>query len=232
MIQPGAMGRPAATGAAMWFPDFDAERHRYFHPVTRKEYPGSNRLLRQAGLVDASYFHEEIKRRGKYVHQIAYLIDRDDLADYDPQLEGYKQSYERLMATGDCEWDHQWSERPLAHADDKYCGTPDRWGRIYGDDAVGEFKCGGYVPWHELQVCSYRRMRKPRRGKRWREFLIYLHKDGRKATVLPCAIPDREQRFIDTLNLFYWRLKHGDRSCFDDKTEGNPLADFGFGDAD
>lgn len=212
----------------MWFPVFDDERHRYFHPITGDELPATNRLLRQAGLVDASYYYEEIKRRGKFVHQILWLMDRDDLGDYDPLLEGYKRSYEKLMADGTIEWDHDWSERPLAHPTDKYCGTPDRWGRIHRQPACAEFKAGAAMPWHELQVSSYRRMRPPPRGKRWKEYLIYLHKDGAKATLRACTIPDREQRFIDTLNLFYWRLRHGDRSCFDDKTAGNPLADFGF----
>jgi hypothetical protein len=215
----------------MWFPDFDAEQHRYYHPVTRQEQPGVNRIIRQAGLVDASYFYEEVRRRGSFVHDICYLLDIGDLGDYDPQLEGSKRSYERLMADGRCTWDHAWSERAIAHQHDGYCGKPDRWGQIDKYPACAELKRGTYSPWHEIQVNAYARMRTPPRGKRWKPWLIYISPDGAKAQLVPCRIIDAEKAFIEALNLFYWRLKNGDRSCFTDKTDGNPLADFGFADA-
>jgi hypothetical protein len=211
----------------MWYPRFDPEQHRYYHPVTSVELPGVNRLLRQAGLVDASYFYDEIRRRGTIVHDICWLMDRDDLASCDPKLEGYRDSYARLLDEGTIAWDHDWSERSLADQWGKYAGTPDRWGTVCGWPAVGEFKCGSYVPWHELQTSGYARLRKSPRGKRWREYLIYLHSNGSKAELKRCTIPDREHRFTETVNLFWWRYAHGDRSCFADKEAGNPLADYG-----
>lgn len=216
----------------MWFPEFEPEAHRYFHPVTRKELPGVNRIIRQAGLVDASYFYEEIRRRGKFVHQMTALIDRDDLQTFDPQLAGWKQSYELFMATGIAEWDHDWTERPLAHQREFYCGTNDRWGWVHKRPANVELKCGSYVPWHEVQAVAYRRMRPMLKRTPWKSYLLYLHSNGRKATLRPCMMLDAEQRWIECYNLFHWRLRNGDRTCFEDRTEGQPIADFGSTDID
>lgn len=238
----------AKTPPGLLIPEFDAERHRYF--TGPHERPGVNRLLRQSGFVDESYFYEEVTRRGKYVHTATVLYDRNDLdgvvrrksieaiaaditANVDPGYAGSVASYARWVDAVKPEWLPAGIEQPLVHPAFGYAGTPDRWGLIRAEYWNVEIKRGVPIAWHELQVAGYIPLRPhPKQRGRWRRGILYLHRDGKIARLVevdrkPYNPIDADRMFRNCLDNFFWRLTHGDRTCFADRIEGAPGADYG-----
>jgi hypothetical protein len=235
------------TSPKLIIPTFDAEQHRYY--VGDRELPAVNRLLRQGGFVDESYFYEEVRRRGTFTHEATRLYDLDDLAGVhrygrlDVQLAeiaksvdvgyvGSVQSYVRWVDTVKPDWFDDGIEVPLAHPVLGYAGKPDRWGLIQREPWHVEIKRGQPSPWHQIQVAGYIPLRKPPRRKIWRRGILYLNTNGSIARLVPVDRKpynpvEADRMFRNCLDSFHWRLKHGDRSCFADRTDGNYIADFG-----
>ena len=211
---------------------FDRVAHRYWDGDD--EIPAVGRIIRQAGLVDPSYFTEEVAQRGRYVADAVNLLnhnnlDRDSL---DPEIVGYVEAFERLRDEEELE---------ILEAEEIvfdpllwYAGTLDLKFRkrirptslvLYG---VLELKTGLGAPWHAIQVESYRRASEPpTQRSSWRPFLGYLQKDGSHSGLV--AVKDWTENwrtFQEALDLFAWRVRHGDLTAYADRREPDHVGDY------
>ena len=200
---------------------FDDDEHRYWSEDDQ-EIPGVNRVMRQAGFVDESYFTDEIAERGKVVHDCVKLINEHRLnwSTVDPHVEPYVASYAawfadqdiKVLSTEEIVFDEGlWYAGTL----DFTCLLRDR----HHAHHLVEVKTGYPSPWHRVQVAAYKRAKKPPRGKYWRSAILYLPSNGGPAKWIEPEHPRRdEEAFTSALNCFNWRLTHGDRTCFEDRT--------------
>ncbi len=216
---------------------FDRPAHRYF--LGDDEIPAVGRILRQAGLVDPSYFSEEVAQRGRYVADAVNLLNHDNLNrdSIDPEIAGYVEAFERLRDEEELEILE--AERIVFDPLLWYAGTLDltflkriRPSRrvLYG---VLELKTGVRAAWHALQVEPYRRaLEPPTQRQSWRPFLGYLQKDGSHSGLVPVkAWTENWRTFQEALDLFAWRVRHGDRTAYEDRREPDHVGDYASDDA-
>lgn len=211
---------------------FDRIEHRYW--LGDDEIPSVGRILRLGGLVDESYFDEEIAQRGRYVSEAIALLCRDNL-DRDTvasAIAPYLAAFERLR--DDEGFEVLSSEEVIFDPGRWYAGTLDVSFRIRQNSIVTygilENKTGMDAPWHRLQVEAYRRAKpRPTPRKQWKPFLAYLQKDGTHSGLVP--VTPREafaswRTFQHALALFNWRLDHGDRTAFTDRTAADHIGSY------
>lgn len=133
---------------------FDPVQHTYC--IDGRPVPSVTQVLKDVGLIDTSWFTEEARLRGTYVHLATQYLDEGDLADesVNPLYRGYVQAYQRFLDTALPAWDrieHRVCDPVLG-----YAGTFDRVGVLQGrrwlvDIKTGEFSTAG------LQTAAYRR---------------------------------------------------------------------------
>ena len=88
---------------------FDESAHVY--TVARVQRPSVTQILKDAGLIDTTWYTDEARERGRAVHLATQFLDEDDL-DWDtvlPQYGGYLAAWERF-------------KRVLLHLDFELCG--------------------------------------------------------------------------------------------------------------
>jgi hypothetical protein len=135
---------------------FTEEPHGYVLAKRRLWSPSS--LFRKVGYVDPTYFTDEHRYRGHYVHWIIRLHNEGDLdrADVAPEMIGFLDAW--------CEFCELWkvkprlSELPIYHPQLLYGVTPDCEAEILGGDPAiieaksGEAKSGPPPWWTALQT--------------------------------------------------------------------------------
>lgn len=144
--------------------------------------------LKLAGLVDTEWMTPEGAKRGTYVHEATAL---DDAGTLDPtyfheEVSPRVDSWRRFKAeTGLVV---AAIELEVVHAPLGYAGRLDRIVRFPGDDrpTVIDLKNGSQAKWHRIQTalyalawCAQTGQPTPHRG------AVYLHPDGRAATLWP-----------------------------------------------
>jgi hypothetical protein len=129
---------------------FIEESHEYLLNGERLWSPTS--AFKQVRWVDDTYYTDEHRYRGQYVHWIRRLDDENDLdiKDVAPEYLGFLEAYYAVKAL----WKivPRMGERPLYHPDLRYGVTPDSECLILdGDPAIVEYKSGepgsGPPPW-------------------------------------------------------------------------------------
>lgn len=152
-------------------------------------------ILKDAGLIDTTWFTAGACERGSAVHLACQYLDEGDLdiSSLDPQLEGYVRAY--------CAWKHdsnitgiQWIEMPMQDPLGMYRGTPDRV-LITRPRMLADLKTGQYHPSHKWQTAAYVNcLQDPYSYSR---IGVYLTKDGKYSVR---EFPKTEYR--DDLNIF------------------------------
>lgn len=178
---------------------FDEELHRY--SVGDVTLPSVTQILKETGLIDVSWFTEEARLRGSYVHQATQYLDEDDLAEetVDPRYAGYVEAYRRFLIEVRPIWES--IEGRVCDVTLGYAGTYDRLGLIAGrrwlvDIKTGDARTAG------IQTAGYRRcLVSPHSIKR---AALRLHGDG---TYHFDELSDRrdEGRFLAALTV--WQTK-------------------------
>ena len=184
---------------------FVASEHRYY--LDDRELPGVTRVLEAAGLIDSTWFTEEARTRGTYVHAATHYLDDGDLAEesLDRRLIGYIDAYRRFLDLMQPAWTHR--EHRVCDPLLGYAGTLDRAGCLQrtGIKVVLDIKTGQLPPHVGLQTAAYRRcLPEPYTYKR---LALQLKGDG---TFSLHDLIDRrdEQRFLNALDLWHWKQEH------------------------
>lgn len=166
--------------------NLDAQ-HAYWRGGVQK--PSVTRVLAAQGFIDTTFLTETSGDRGTFVHEATIYIDRDtlDLNSVPAAWIGYLDSY-RLWCER-CRPQALLREARLHHPILDYCGTVDFFGWLEGDvwPWTIDLKSGAPEKWHKVQTAAYEeaifaasdaRTLLRRRG------ALYLHEDGREATLV------------------------------------------------
>jgi hypothetical protein len=140
------------------------------------ELPRVTDILKSSGLINGDFFTEESRDRGTYIHRATVIDEQGDLdEDFEPtrRYMGHILGWRKFLAEHKCSWSHV--EERMEHATFRYCGTPDRAGRVDGVDSVVDIKSGAALPFHKYQLAAYQAFFKP--GKYLR-LVVRLQEDG------------------------------------------------------
>lgn len=158
---------------------FDPEAHEYH--LDGQRLMSVTDVLRSVQLIDDSWFDEEARVRGRYVHKAIAYEERGGLdeSSVDERLAGYLAAYRafvREVEPGAC----LLVEEPLAHPIHRYAGTVDQVRPIAGKLAVLEHKTGGPARWHALQTAAYAALAEVKLSPAHplRRYVLYLRPDG------------------------------------------------------
>lgn len=162
--------------------------HRYRRRADGRPMLGTTDVLKSQGFFDPEQYTVEGRERGTFVHDASVLVDADDLDDASvpASYAGYIESYRRFLDS------HRptWFLTETLIADDllDYCGTLDRFGVLRSSLWVIDLKTGAKAKWHGLQVAAYERALRPAGSPRSaKRGTLYLHDDGKEATLEPCT---------------------------------------------
>ena len=184
---------------------FDPVTHRYWIGV--RELVSVTTVLRDAGLVDSTWYTEASRARGQALHQATKAFDRGaPLAVVDPALEPYVAAYRAFVHEARPVW--HGIEASVADVQLGYAGTIDRWGTLRGEAAVLEIKTGTVPPWASLQLVGYARMDlDDQPGLRRRRLVVQLLPTGRYSVrEYPLVNFGRDERvFLAALAVAQWK---------------------------
>ena len=166
------------------------------HAYTRagRSVPGVTSVIAAQLLADAgSYYTEESRNRGTFIHEATTLVDRDvlDMFSVPDDWAGYVESY-RL-------WRVRRGASPLLreaflhHPTFDYCGMVDFFGWLAGDawPWTIDIKTGAPEKWHRVQTAAYEAaiFTNNQRDILRRRGALYLHPEGKEAELVPHTSP-------------------------------------------
>ncbi len=153
---------------------FDEATHIY--RLGDRVLPSITQILKECGYVDDTYYTEEHRYRGQYVHWCVRLINENNLDwdDVHPEFRGYCDAY--VKAVKELNIVPISFEEPLYHSVLHFAGTPD----IVAEDALWELKTGAIMKWAGLQTAGQEILAQVKwpRPKPRRRFGLRLNKDG------------------------------------------------------
>jgi hypothetical protein len=138
----------------------DKDSHVY--TLGDREVPGVTSILKDLGIIDDTYFNEQARIRGSYIHEATQFFDEEDLDinGLDPALRPYLHAYERFkIETG---FRPDLIEHGVYARDLDYAGTIDRTGEFsrgaYRGDSYSlvDIKSGAAQQWVALQLAAYK----------------------------------------------------------------------------
>lgn len=200
----------------------DEAAHRY--TVAGVERPSVTQILKDAGLIDTTWYTEQARERGKAVHLATQFLDQDDL-DWKtvvPNYRGYVQAWERFKTESCFQIGRDASgqlliEYRLFHSLAGYCGTLDRLGTIGTTEYLLDIKTGDAQEWHGYQIAAYSQcLPNPHSRKR---MTVHLRANGSYSTrEYPLtAFPYEWQVFAAATVIWYARHRkrnsHGSTQC-------------------
>ena len=140
---------------------FDAEAHAYY--VNGRPVLSVTQVLKSVGFIDDTYYTEEGRERGTFVHEACEAVDLGDapLEDVPDDLRWYVRAWVRFRDEHGFEAEE--IEKPRANLTLCYAGTPDRVGRFTRGQWAGrrfviDFKTGALAKWWRYQLAGYRGM--------------------------------------------------------------------------
>ncbi|MGH9437125.1 MAG: hypothetical protein ACRD22_04325 [Terriglobia bacterium] len=165
--------------------DFDEEQHIY--AVDGVVRPSVTQALKEAGLIDTTWYTDEARLRGKAVHAATQFLDEDDL-DWDtvaPKYLGYVRAWEQFRRDSGFRisrdsQDRLFLEYRLYHPVFGYCGTLDRLGTIGSGAYLIDLKTGDPDEWHGYQLAGYSQCLPDALARR--RMTVHLKANGRYST--------------------------------------------------
>ena len=132
---------------------FDAATHTY--RINGQSVPSVTQILAEAGLIDGQWYTDESQLRGRTVHIITALHDRDELDESKvaDEYKGYLTAWRKLQADTQCEVFSV--ERRICNFVYRYAGTMDRLVRWNGVLYLVDLKTGATQWWHKIQTAAY-----------------------------------------------------------------------------
>jgi hypothetical protein len=170
--------------------------HKYLD-ATGREYLGTTSIIKASGLMseNGSQWHMD---KGTIIHDMLYLYEKDDLASYDPQLDGYLRSWMKFKEV--VNWKTEGMETPLVHPQYFYGGKPDIWGHMNGEPQLTllDWKSGAKSSWHVLQGASYKELLKVNGVAIRKDAALYLSEEGKMGKL---GDPSTRENLNDFLTL-------------------------------
>jgi len=165
--------------------------------------PGVTIILQAAGLYDDSFFTEESRNRGKYVHRacLYYLqndLDEDTIPD---EYRGYIEAFKRFMAESDCKPHIGLCEIPWFSEIWRFAGTPDMPCILNGKESLLDIKSGVESLTTGVQLAAYSMLYDVPMVNRYG---LYL-KAGGKYKLTPYTDRNDIKIFNAALTLYHWR---------------------------
>ncbi len=180
--------------------EFDDLTHTYRYGGV--VVPSVTGMLRDAGLIDSTWFTPESAERGTFIHKAIALDTKDDLAEdsMDDDERGYVLAARKFRT--DCGLVPVEVEGRVYHETYRYAGTFDlraKSGSSYPTWLV-DYKSGVVAPWTELQLAGYAACI----GGAHRRFGVELRPNGdyRMTEFQNHAAADAVWRAICTVNLW------------------------------
>lgn len=186
----GPTGQPAGgpvLPAAPKVLTFEPEEHVYrLHDAATPAawgavLPSVTQTLQLAAVIDDTYYTEEHRTRGRYVHRMIVFDESEsvDESTVDSRLRGYLDAYRRFKREtqpGHCEL----IEQPLCDPILRVAGTPDQV-RIFGGQlALIDHKTGSPLSAHRLQTAAYEHLvRGALKCGPLKRYCLYLQASGR-----------------------------------------------------
>ena len=139
---------------------FDEAAHVY--TVAGVQRPSVTQILKDAGLIDTTWYTDEARERGRAVHLATQFLDEDDL-DWDtvlPPYRGYVAAWQRFKQEShfaiSCDSTGKLLiEYLLFQSVSGYCGMLDRLGTIGTTEYLIDIKTGDPHDWHGYQLAAY-----------------------------------------------------------------------------
>ena len=133
---------------------FDKETHTYWDE-NGINYPSVTKVLEEMGFVDSTWFDEDSRVLGTYVHKAVELYNKGELLeeDLDEQLAPYLDAWRRFKKNSDIVI---LNSELQVHSDIfRYAGTLDIECTINGKEAIIDLKSGMVAPVTALQLAAY-----------------------------------------------------------------------------
>lgn len=173
----------------------------------RPDLPHVTEILARAGLVDATWFTDYARERGRRVHLGTQFVDEGisfDWTGLPPDVVPRVRTYQKFL--DDVRPEVLSIEEQVVNEALRYQGTLDRRVRIDGVEGIIDIKPPSREPWHRLQLSMYAGCF-TRPMKRWNLYLsderyqLTEHKDRSDWDVAKACI-----------TLAAWKEKHGNGS--------------------
>ncbi|MHB8109695.1 MAG: PD-(D/E)XK nuclease family protein [Syntrophorhabdaceae bacterium] len=185
-------------------PEFIFNDDQHLYTLDERPLPSVTGILKSEGFIDDTWFTEDARLRGTYVHMACHLHDMRTLDEdgLDDALRPYLDGYIRFKAeTGFTVIE---SEIPRYHPQYLFAGTPDKIGMMNNSDTVIDLKSGILSPWTALQTAAYELFF----DRPMKRFGVQLTDEG-KYKMIPFT--DRTDRniFLSALACRNWKINHG-----------------------
>lgn len=179
------------------------ENHIY-HDESGIIIPGVTQVLRDAGLIDASWFTDYARERGGYVHQACALYDQDDLDmdSLDPAIEPYVQAWIKFRK--DTGFMPVLVEQIVFNKNYNYAGTLDVTGEMGDQLCLIDRKSGARQSWSALQTAGYTECL----SEHHRRFVIELDSDS-KYHLIEYKNRNDIKIFLAALAVVTWKKNKG-----------------------
>ena len=139
---------------------FDQAAHVY--TVAGVQRPSVTQILKDAGLIDTTWYTDEARERGRAVHLATQFLDEEDL-DWDTvltQYRGYVEGWQRFKQESHFQIGRDSNRKLLIEyilfqPVSGYCGMLDRLGTIGTTEYLIDIKTGDPQDWHGYQLAAY-----------------------------------------------------------------------------
>ena len=179
--------------------EYDAEKHEY--KIDGKVKPGVNAIIDGAGLRPPYRGAAKYGRRGKAVHLICQFYDEDRLDSFNPEYEGYLESYKKFLELYKPFYfaieQMQYSEKY------DYCGTPDRVGFIEKQKAIIDLKSGVATPHDGVALYGYQLLQD--KAEKYLLYDLFLQKDRSIPKLVLQNKPIDRNVFMAALTINIWK---------------------------
>jgi len=185
--------------------EYNDEKHEY--RIDGQIVGNVTSILQAAGLYDDSFFTEESRNRGKYVHRacLYYLqndLDEDTIPD---EYRGYIEAFKRFMKEADCKVYAGLCEVPWFSEACRFGGTIDMPCVINGRESLIDIKTGIESETTGIQLAAYSMLYDIPGVRRYG---LYL-KASDKYKLIPYADRNDIKIFNAALTLYHFRAEKG-----------------------
>lgn len=178
--------------------EFDAVNHTYI--LDGQPVPSVTQILTDMGLIDATWFTDYSRERGKLVHRIIqwHLSGELDETTVDDTLRGYLDAWKRFEVYAG--FTPTAIEKPLASSVYHFAGTPDYIGTLNGVEVIIDAKTGTIFPAMALQLSGYEILAE----KCLKRFALQLTETG-KYKLTPFVKRTDRGTFLAAVTIWYWK---------------------------
>lgn len=170
------------------------------------EVPGVTTILKAAGLYNESFFTEESRNRGTYIHKACLYHLQGDLAEENipEEYRGYVEAFKLFMAESECKPIVEQCEVPLFSNVFRYAGIPDMPCMFKGRMSLVDFKTGAETPVTGIQLAAYVQLMDTPADR----YGLYLKADGKYRLIPYCDRKDLAV-FNAALTMYHFRKREG-----------------------